>query len=60
MLLNIGVKKLGFESGEGFDLLNSEKALGELLCRSVERFFGIMSEVCIPRYILVIHKYRLN
>jgi len=27
MCLKIGVKKLGFESGKGFDLLNSENAM---------------------------------
>jgi hypothetical protein len=27
MFLKIGVKKLGFESGKGFDFLNSENAM---------------------------------
>ena len=27
MFLKIGVKKVGFESGKGFDLLNSENAM---------------------------------
>jgi len=41
---------LGFESGKGFDLLNSENAMRRSsVKRSVERFFCIMSEVCTPK-----------
>jgi hypothetical protein len=54
MFLKIGVKKLGFESGKGFDLLNSENAMRRACCAGVwNSFFGIMSEVCTPRYISV-------
>jgi hypothetical protein len=59
MFLKIGVKKIGFESGKGFDFLNSKNAMRRAQCRSVEPFFGILSEVCGPRYISVTHKYRL-
>jgi hypothetical protein len=39
MFLKIGVKKLGFESGKGFDFLNSENAMRRPAVQECGTFF---------------------
>jgi hypothetical protein len=39
MFLEIGVKKLGFESGKGFDFLNSENAMRRAVVQECEMVF---------------------
>jgi len=49
MFVKIGVKKVGFESGKGFDFLNSEIAMRRAAVQECGMVFFIMSEVCTPK-----------
>ncbi len=59
MFLEIGVKKLRFESGKGLDFLKSENAMRTA---AVQKCATLLSNVRgVPRwYISVTHKYGLN